>query len=334
MSADDTYTVYAAGYDQYGNYISDQAVSWSGTGVCGSNLSPATGTSTTFTAVTAGGGTITADHATATDDSTGTITVTPGAAASFVVGTEHSGTETAGTAFSVTLNAKDADDNTATGYTGSHSVAWTWTATSSPGSVAPIKPADGSVTFTSGGATVSGFTLTNSGETPTITATAEVSGTSGSITVNDGDLSYVKVEDAAGGAGSEVTTHVMDSGDTYTVYAAGYDASGNYISDQSVFWPSTGVCTGNLSPSGGTFTTFTAVTAGEGTITADHAMAADDNYRDYHGQCHPGDCDDINSILNRQHHCPVRRRGDCKRRRHNYSPGRLLEYNRKPGYRG
>ena len=276
LTADDTYTVYAAGYDQYNNYIADQSVSWGGSGIIDGNLSPATGTSTTFTAVSTGTGVITADHATATDDSTGTITVTPGAAASFDVTTEHSGTETAGTAFSVTLTAKDADNNIAAGYTGDHSLAWTWTATSSPGSIAPAKPGDGAVTFTSGAATVSGFTLTNSGETPTITATAEVTGTSGSITVNDGDLSYVKVEDAAGGAGSEVTTHAMDSGDTFTVYAVGYDASGNYISDQSVFWPSAGVCTGNLSPSGGTFTTFTAVTAGDGTITADHATAVDD----------------------------------------------------------
>ncbi len=276
LTADETLTVYAAGYDQYGNYVSDQSVSWSGTGVVSGNLSPATGTSTTFTAVSTGTGTITADHATATDDSTGTITVTPGTAASFDVTTEHSGTETAGTPFSVTLTARDADNNIATGYTGAHSLAWTWTATNSPTGVSPTKPADGSQTFASGTVTVSGFTLTDAGETPTITATAEVSGTSGAITVNDGALSYVKIEDTAGGAGSEVTTRGMDSGDTYTVYAAGYDASGNYIADQSVTWSGTGVISGNLSPATGTSTVFTADNAGTGTIAADHSTATDD----------------------------------------------------------
>ncbi len=277
LTADDTYTVYAAGYDQYNNYIADQSVSWGGSGIIDGNLSPATGTSTTFTAVSTGTGVITADHATATDDSTGTITVTPGAAASFDVETEHSGTETAGTAFSVTLTARDADNNIATGYTGAHSVAWTWTATSSPGGVAPTKPADGSQTFASGTVTVSGFTLTDAGETPTITATAEISGTSSAITVNEGALNYVQIEDAAGGAGSEVTTHSMNSGQTYTVHAAGYDASGNYISDQSVSWSGTSVLNGNLSPATGISTTLTADNAGTGTITADHATVTDDS---------------------------------------------------------
>jgi len=188
-------------------------------------------------------------------------------AATFTVTTENSGTETAGTAFSVTLTAKDGDGNTATGYTGAHSVAWTWTATNSPGSNAPNKPGDGNQTFTAGVVTVAGFTLTNSGETPTITGTAgSVNGTSAAITVNDGALNYVKVRDAAGGGGAEVTTHSMTADQTYVVYAAGYDQYGNYISDQSVSWTATGVCSGKLSPATGTSTTFTAVTSGIGTI--------------------------------------------------------------------
>ncbi len=277
ITADQTYTVYAAGYDPYGNYIGDQSVTWTGTGVCSSNLSPAAGTSTTFTAVTSGTGTITADHASVTDDVTGTITVGVGAAASFVVTTEHSGTETAGTSFSMTLTAKDGDGNTATGYTGAHSIAWTWTATNSPGGTAPTKPSDGSQTFTAGAAIISGFTLVNSGETPTITASASsVNGTSAAITINDAVLNYVKVEDAADGAGSEVTIYGLTADQTYTVYAAGYDFYGNYISDQSVTWIGSGVCNSNLSPTSGTSTTFTAVTAGTGTITADHASVTDD----------------------------------------------------------
>ena len=267
MNAAETFTVYSAGYDQYGNYISDQSVTWTSAGVCVGNLSPAIGTSTTFTAAAAGDGTITADHATVTDDTTGTITVSAGAAATFAVTTQHSGTETAGTAFSVTLIAKDADNNTVTGYTGDHSLTWTWTATISPDATVPAKPADGNQTFTAGVATVSGFTLTNSGETPTITATAgSVTGTSAAITVNDGVLNHVKIRDAAGDTGTEVDTHSMSEAETFTVYAAGYDQYGNYISDQSAAWTGTGVCVGNLSPTTGTATVFTAVTAGTGTI--------------------------------------------------------------------
>ena len=76
MAAGGTLIVYAVGYDAQGNYVSDESVSWTATGVCSGNLSPMSGTSTTFTAATAGDGTITADHATVTNDATGTITIT------------------------------------------------------------------------------------------------------------------------------------------------------------------------------------------------------------------------------------------------------------------
>jgi hypothetical protein len=288
MTTDDNFTVYATGYDEYGNYISDQSVSWIGIGVCSANLTTP-GTSTTFTPTATGTGTITAHHDSVTDDTTGTITVTAGAATkilvetatdgsgevvpvqnlaqgnsitvyaisrdaqdnfvenvvadswslgktdgvvdsdlvpgtgnksavfsahmvgtavinvtkgvltstssdtitvtagaatSFIVTTEHSETETAGTAFSVTVIAKDGNGNTATGYTGAHSIVWTWTANNSPNSTAPIKPVDGNQAFSIGAVTVTGFTLSNSGEIPTITATADsVNGTSSAITV-------------------------------------------------------------------------------------------------------------------------------------------------------
>ena len=276
LTADETYTVYAAGYDQYGNYLSDQSVSWSGTGACSGQLSPTSGTSAVFTAAAAGSGTITADHATATDDSTGTITVTPGTVDSAEVETEHFGTETAGTPFSVTLTVKDADDNVATGFTGDLGVHWEWTATASPNGDNPTKPGNGFVTFSNGVVTVSGFTLTNSDELVLLRPTVEGLSAIAAITVNDGVLSYVKVEDAAGGAGSEVYAETRNSGETLTVYAAGYDQYGNYLSDQSVSWSGTGACSGQLSPTSGTSTVFTAATAGTGTITADHTTATDD----------------------------------------------------------
>ena len=112
------------------------------------------------------------------------------AAVSFAVTTENLGTETAGTAFSVTITAKDIEGNTATGYIGSHNIIWSWTASNPPDGTAPTKPADGDQTFSDGTVTVTGFTLTNSSETPTITATEIVSSASGNstVTVNSGTL--------------------------------------------------------------------------------------------------------------------------------------------------
>ena len=46
----------------------------------------------------------------------------------------------------------------------------------------------------------------------------------------------------------------------FTIHAAGYDASGIYISDQSVSWTETGVCSGNLSPTLGIFTPYLTLT--------------------------------------------------------------------------
>lgn len=81
MTADDSVTIYAAGYDIGNTYLGDVSVTWSSTG----GLAPAasgSGSSFTFRPTTAspGGtsGTIIGTHQTAGSDATGTITVTPG----------------------------------------------------------------------------------------------------------------------------------------------------------------------------------------------------------------------------------------------------------------
>ncbi len=105
-------------------------------------------------------------------------------ATKFSVVTEHSGTETAGTTFSVTVTAQRQDDTTVTDYTGSHYITWTWNATAI-GVNDPTKPADGNQTFANGVATVSGFTLYNAGETPWIKADdGAINGTSTNIAVD------------------------------------------------------------------------------------------------------------------------------------------------------
>ena len=81
MTADDSVTIWAAGYDIGNTYLGDVSVTWSSTGA----LAPAasgTGASFTFKPTTASvngtTGTIVGTHSTAGSDATGTITVTPG----------------------------------------------------------------------------------------------------------------------------------------------------------------------------------------------------------------------------------------------------------------
>ncbi|CAG0936747.1 Ice-binding protein 1 [Thermoflexales bacterium] len=70
----DTLTVHAAAYDVYNNLIGARSVNWGSTGVVAGNLAPTSGSSTTFTPVVSGTGTITATSNGITD-TTGIITV-------------------------------------------------------------------------------------------------------------------------------------------------------------------------------------------------------------------------------------------------------------------
>lgn len=87
-------------------------------------------------------------------------------------------------------------------------------------------------------------------------------------TVESAVLDHIVIESAANGVGSEITTHTMTIGETFTVWAAGYDSDNNYISDQTVTWIGTSVVTDKLSPATGVSTTFTPVEIGDGTIHA------------------------------------------------------------------
>jgi hypothetical protein len=82
MTADDELTVFAAGYDIGNSFISDVVVNWTLSGGLSGNPPSDTGTSFTFRPTTASTdgtvGQILANHATAIDDATGDITVTPG----------------------------------------------------------------------------------------------------------------------------------------------------------------------------------------------------------------------------------------------------------------
>lgn len=119
------------------------------------------------------------------------ITVNPGTPHYFEVTTENNQIEKAGTPFFITIRARDAYGNLATGYDVDYPIACTWTGTSSPSGT---KPLDGTPTFTSGIATIQGFTLTNAFETPTISVTdGTFYGISGGITVSPGTATKFKV---------------------------------------------------------------------------------------------------------------------------------------------
>jgi hypothetical protein len=114
----------------------------------------------------------------------GSFTVNPGVAHSFVVPTPASA-ETAGVSFAVTLTALDTWGNTATGYTGPQTIAFSGPA-SSPNHTAPTYPA--SVTFALGVGTASPIILTDAQTTTLTAAQLPITGTSGSFTVRPGTL--------------------------------------------------------------------------------------------------------------------------------------------------
>jgi|GEM_PF-880552 len=107
------------------------------------------------------------------------VTVAPAAAESYALATPS--TQTAGTAFSEAITAKDAYGNTATSYSGKQAVVFSGPS-SSPNGEAPKYPA--TVTFGAGSGTAS-ITLYDAEEGTTLTATqGSLSGKSGGFTVN------------------------------------------------------------------------------------------------------------------------------------------------------
>src|SRR5204863_3353336 len=118
--------------------------------------------------------------------SSGAFTVNAGTVDHFLVA--NPGTQTAGTAFSLTITAKDVNNNTVTSFAGSVSIAV------DSGTVTPTV----SGSFVSGVRTES-VTVSQAGSR-TITVTGGGgSGSSGAFTVNAGALNHFLVEAAAGG---------------------------------------------------------------------------------------------------------------------------------------
>jgi uncharacterized repeat protein (TIGR01451 family) len=183
----------------------------------------------------------------------------------------------AGSSGTFTLTAEDEWGNTATGYTGGHTLNWSGLGTS-PNSDPPDYP-DSPVSFASGVAASLVFTPYLAEANVRIAANdgAGVSGESNWFSVTVGSqVGEIVVESAPNGTGSEVTTHDMVIYDTLDVYAAGYDAWGNFIADQTVDWSGTDALAGQLSPVNGTSSTLTPVISGTGTIVAQYSPTITD----------------------------------------------------------
>ena len=183
VTAGGNFTGYAITRDTYGNFVANPSATWSLTsttgGVTGTDLSPTSGASTTFTGHLIGTATV---HAVA-----GTligqhrpVTVSAGTATALVL--SGLSAQTAGTAQTLLVTAQDLYGNTASGYTG------TVHFTSSDGAAS----LPGNYTFVAGDAGVhsfsSGVTLKTAGSR-SVTGTDTVTGTitgSQTVTVNPG----------------------------------------------------------------------------------------------------------------------------------------------------
>ena len=53
-------------------------------------------------------------------------------------------------------------------------------------------------------------------------------------------VSHIAIRDAAGGFGEQVVTYTLKVGESLTLYAAAYDADGNFMKDMPVDWATTG----------------------------------------------------------------------------------------------
>jgi alpha-tubulin suppressor-like RCC1 family protein len=251
--------------DSYGNtasgYSGSKTVSFSGPANSPNGQAPSYPASVTF-----GSGVDTANvilynaassNITASESghsgSTGSFAVNPAGISSFSI--PNPGTQTAGTQFAITLTAKDAYGNTATGYSGSKTVAFSGPS-SSPGGQAPSYPA--SVNFSSGVGSAN-VTLYNAASSNITATESGHSGSTGAFTVNPASISKLSLSAAT-------TTPTAGTADNLTVTAL--DAYGNtatgYTGSHSLTFSGAsaiGSHTPTVTNSGGTAVVFGSATA-------------------------------------------------------------------------
>jgi hypothetical protein len=207
---------------------------------------------------TAGNQTITATD-TVTGSLTGTsssITVNPGAAASFTVAATSP--QTAGVAFNVTVTAKDQFNNIATGYSGTVHF-------SSTDGLA-VLPANS--TLIAGTKTFSATTLKAAGSqtiTATDTVTGSVTGTSSGITINPSAAASFSVSVTSPQTAGVAFNVTVTAKDQFNNIATGYSGTVHFTStDAQAVLPANSTLTAGTK----IFSSPTLKTAGNQTITA------------------------------------------------------------------
>ena len=259
-------------HDQYGNTVADgTAVTFTATTAGGATASlPNNGATTTTggiatiiaTANTVAGGPYTVTAAANGQSATFSLTNTPGPATSLTVNGFPS-PATAGVAGNVTVTAKDANGNTATGYSGSVAIT-----SSDP---AAVLPANATLTNGVGTFTVTLKTVGTHSITATDTVTASITGAQTGIVVNPGTAATFTVS----GCTSPVTagtpcTMTVTAKDASANVATGYTGMVHLTSsDPAAVLPANATLTNGV----GTFTV-TLKTVGTHSITATDTVTA------------------------------------------------------------
>ncbi|MHA8056932.1 invasin domain 3-containing protein, partial [Aquirufa nivalisilvae] len=185
---------------------------------------------------TSGTGTFTFTPATGTAATSGSVSISAGAATKLVV--TGTGTQTAGSPQTITVTAKDAQGNTATGYTGSHNITFSGAnSSSSPVTVPTIGGTDfgtaTSLSFTNGVATAS--MILYKSELATIAATDGTIVAAGSdrlsVTASESSFSKLVVSLTSPQInGTAFTgTNTLTAQDVYGNTVTSFNASGNNI---------------------------------------------------------------------------------------------------------
>ena len=161
----------------------------------------------------------------------------------------------AGQSFNIRVTAVDGGGTKMNCYSGSRTVSWSMNGSNagsyacSETSVTPTAPSETTLNFVNGVAltTSSAAKFKALGSASVDVFAAGMNGTSSGISVLPGTICQIKIKDAASGAGNEVTSKAIDlnvNGSTpnsqASLFASGYDAFGNYVSDVSVVWSGTG----------------------------------------------------------------------------------------------
>jgi photosystem II stability/assembly factor-like uncharacterized protein/protocatechuate 3,4-dioxygenase beta subunit len=180
------------------------------------------------------------------------------------------GSQTAGTAFPITIAARDVNGSTVTTYNDSNTLSDT------TGTISPV-----STGAFLNGVWMGNVTILKAASSVTITTTgAGKSGQSNAFSVTAGTPIAVKIEDAPDGTGLEVGAKTLGSGHQMAVYAISRDVGNNFVANEVVAWSlidKTGVEDRDLVPAtDNKSAAFTAHALGTARISAEHTSLIDD----------------------------------------------------------